>query len=85
MSAPDIVAVAAAAEQVVRERSGLRTEDLARDMGADVEVVAWALYRCGRHYGLGQDVFGRWWHIDDNAEIRERYNEVGGAPCLRPD
>jgi hypothetical protein len=45
------------------------------------------LGRCtgARHYGLGQDVFGGWWHVDDNAEIRDRYSDVGGALCLRPE
>jgi hypothetical protein len=85
MSARDFFEVAEAAGERVRQRPGLRTEELARDVGAHVDVVSWALYRAARHYGLGQDVFGCWWHFDDNAEIRERYNDVGGAPCLRAE
>lgn len=76
-------ALADAATAIVRDQPGAHTMVLARALEVEASAIEWALYRCGRSLGVGQDAAGCWWHHDDSPEILGRLR-ASLPPSLEP-
>lgn len=80
----DSAQLAAQAVAVIRIRPGASTRVIAETIGASEDETYLALYRAGRHFGVGLTVFDGWQTAHTSGEVADRLTDPFLAPCPTP-